>query len=760
MASFRDYITTEGERMLAKAVAGANVSFTKVALGSGYLPAGETEKDRTELVEPKNEVPVRNVSINSTNTVLISAYFSNAGLTEGFYLREKGIYMSDGEEEVLAIYGNMDSKADFIDVSDNCVVEKLLRSVLELSSQEMAHINIVNGTHVYLPVIHAEEDTIEEFIKNNVLVPSIQIGQQVLTHKNILYMYEGNSPTNPNCYVRISDIGVTLSDVYQAKLSNGDAQGGIGASQNAVYNVFRYVNGHEDKRVYGEDWVHGMRYYEGRLQIMDDDGNIVDSETKGTGIAPDNATDISIKEGNSKLTIFWTDPSDVTVSGQTICSWAGTKLVMKVGSYPQNVKDGTLLVDSQVRDAYKDNGFTVSGLTNGTTYYFALFPYSTTNAVNTNDANRISGAPKPYRIMTVKVDLTNNNPDTCCTYADDAVGMTAGSSEWDDFFCHYPVLFKDGAEVGKLNPDNFAQFEDGTAADITSGNAGDVMIAYPRRGLTISISGTTLEISMTDDPDNVDFEYNAHTRGSIAKDVFYLGAYKGCVVSSKLRSLSGKTITANQTIRTFRTQAHANGDGYEQSGFYQLTFRQCMYILKYKNLNSQTTVGYGCVSGSGAIATGGTETWGMDCELIKATNPSYMTDQKHHVKCFGLEDFWGNIWEWIDGCVTNSKRNILTGNDNFNDSGSGYTDNGQGATANIGNYMSKPQGTTKTGFLAKEVNGSGTTYFCDATHLYASCVAYFGGPWDNDAEAGAFRLDVNNISSNSSAGIAARLMYL
>ena len=344
----------------------------------------------------------------------------------------------------------------------------------------------------------------------------------------------------------------------------------------------------------------------------------------------------------------------------------------------------------------------------------------------------------------------------------DAVGMTAGSSEWDDFFGHYPVLLKNGLEVGKLNPNNFAQFEDGTTADITSGNAGDVMIAFPRRGLTISTSGSTLTISMTDDPDNVDFEYNAHTRGSTAKDVFYLGAYKGYVASSKLRSLSGKTITANQTIGTFRTQAQANGSGYEQSGFYQLIFRQCMYLLKYKNLNSQTAVGYGYVlsSHNAAIATGGTEAWGMDCELIKATNPSYMTDQNHHVKCFGLEDFWGNIWEWIDGCVTNSTRNILTGNDNFNDSGSGYTDNGQGATANIGNYMSKPQGTTKTGFLAKEVHGSEYTYFCDYARLYASCVAKFGGGWVNAAAAGAFRLYVNDAASDSGAIIAARLMYL
>lgn len=268
---------------------------------------------------------------------------------------------------------------------------------------------------------------------------------------------------------------------------------------------------------------------------------------------------------------------------------------------------------------------------------------------------------------------------------------------------------------------------------------------------------------MTDDPDNADFEYNAHTRGTTPKDVFYLGVYKGYVASSKLRSLKGKAITANQTIGTFRTQAQANGSGYEQSGFYQLTFRQVMFILKYKTLNSQSAVGMGYVlsSHSAAIASGGTETWGMDCEEIKKTNPSYMTDQNHHVKCFGLEDFWGNIWEWIDGLVSDSSRNVLTANSGFNDSGSGYTNNGNGGvSANIGNYMSKPQGSTKAGFVAKEVNGSETTYFCDFADLYASCVAGFGGFWSYAAIAGAFLLYVNTASSSSAAAVAARLMYL
>lgn len=516
-------------------------------------------------------------------------------------------------------------------------------------------------------------------------------------------------------------------------------------------NVQESIEIHTSNQIYGETGVHGLRYYNDEFQVMNDSGEWVEVESGGGGIAPSNVLDPKIKIGNTQLAISWSDPADTIVDGQTLCTWKGTKLVQKVGAFPENIKDGVLLLDNQVRDSYKENGFQISGLTNGTTYYFALFPYSDTGVVNANSANQLSGTPQPYKIMTAKIDLSNSNPETSVTYADDAVEMTAKSNAWDEFFGHYPVLLANGVEVGKLNPNNFAQFENGSSADITSGSAGDVMIAFPRRGVRITTNGNIVTISMTDDPDNADFEYLAHERGTTRKEKFYLGAYKGYTNSSKLRSLSGKTPTVNQTIGTFRTQAQANGEGYENSGFYQLIFRQVMYILKYKNLNSQTALGQGYTGGSAAVATGGTNTNGMDYGTTSSTT---------RVKLFGLEDFWGNVWEWIDGVVTDSTRNILTATDNFNDSGSGYTNQGQGATSNIGGYMSVPQGTTKTGFLAKTVGGSETTYFCDCAYLYASCVTMFGGDWSNGSNAGAFRLIVYNASSYSSSNIAARLMYL
>lgn len=499
-----------------------------------------------------------------------------------------------------------------------------------------------------------------------------------------------------------------------------------------------------------------MRYFNDTLQVQNEADEWVDIETGGGGggIAPNNVSDINLKTGNTKLTITWSDPSDTIIEGQTLSAWKGTKLVQKVGSFPENPKDGTLILDNQTKDKYKTNGFEVTGLTNGETYYFALFPYSDTGAVNTNVANRVSGTPQPFVVFGVDIDLTDSNPSTWATYTDDAVGMEAGSSAWDErpLFCDIAsYLFKDGAEVGKLKKDDPTKFEDGSSADIASGNAGDVMTKFTKGGLKMWTTGNILSIRITDNPEAEGYSYKAFKRGSADRDCFYLGRYKGYVSGGKMRSLSGKTPTGNQTIGTFRNNAHAMGAGYENSGYYQVLWRQALYAIKYKMKNAQEVIGKGYTGGSAVTTTGQTNGKG----------DTYGTSSNtQQVVLFGIEDFYGNIWEWVDGLVTDGNRNILTATDNFNDSGSGYNSFASGVTANEGGYMNKPQGNADTGFTYKEKNGSSTTYFCDSSSLFASCVAKFGGYYGSGDDAGVFSFSVNAASSYSSAGIGGRLMFL
>ena len=333
------------------------------------------------------------------------------------------------------------------------------------------------------------------------------------------------------------------------------------------------VNTHAKKQIYSEEGVHSLRYYDDELQVKSVEGEWETAGTggSGNGNAPSNVVNPKIKVGNQKLSISWGDPGDTIIDGQTLSTWRGTKLVQKVGSYPEKVNDGILLLDNQEKDKYKETPFEVNNLVNGQTYYFALFPYGDKKSVNLSHSNRLKGIPQPFKIMTVKIDMSNLNPETCVTYADDAVGMTPGSQEWDEFFGHYPCLLKATEEQGKLKQDNFRQFENGTSADITTGDAGDVMIAFPRKGLRIDTAGDIVTVSMTDDPDNSEFKYYGHTRGEDRKDKFYVGAYLGCIKNDRLRSLSDTGGTYNVGFPIVgRFKAQNNHPNYLAFSFYQL----------------------------------------------------------------------------------------------------------------------------------------------------------------------------------------------
>lgn len=57
--------------------------------------------------------------------------------------------------------------------------------------------------------------------------------------------------------------------------------------------------------------------------------------------------------------------------------WKYTKVIRKVGSQPQNPYDGTLVVESGVRDQYASTPYVDTGLANDTTYFYAAYAYTT-----------------------------------------------------------------------------------------------------------------------------------------------------------------------------------------------------------------------------------------------------------------------------------------------------------------------------------------------------------------------------------------------
>lgn len=364
-----------------------------------------------------------------------------------------------------------------------------------------------------------------------------------------------------------------------------------------------------------------------------------------------------------------------------------------------------------------------------------------------------------YQTYGVSIDLSNSNPETAVTYTDDAIGMVAGSPDWykaSIFKNIKPCLFKDGAVVDYLNPDNFAQFVDGTAADITSGDSGDVMIEIPKTGYKITKSGTTLTVQVTDDPNKDGFSYKAHTRTEDGdRENLYIGAFLGSNKNSKLRSISGVSPQNVTSLTDFRTQAQANGAGYDLLAFYPMTLLQCLFLIMYKNLNSQVALGMGYV---------GDSSWSYTQKDTGATVAKGMnygsSNDMEQMKFLGIEDFWGNLYQWVDGLVSSSDYHALVATDSFNDTGDGYTDLGALSTSSIYGYMKSPQGTNEAGFIISEKGASSSTYFSDYADFHGGFVPVFGGSFVDGANAGAFQLGVDYGPGDAVGIVGARLMFL
>ena len=344
----------------------------------------------------------------------------------------------------------------------------------------------------------------------------------------------------------------------------------------------------------------------------------------------------------------------------------------------------------------------------------------------------------------VRIDTTDSNPETACEYTDNAVGMLAahgnnGAFNGGDWLTRYPFnsirpcLFKNGAVVGYLNPDNFAQFENGTDADIESGDAGDVMIEIPKFYYKIGRNGNYVEVKIANALMAGFTDYAFSYKGE-SKDKFYIGAYLGYKDSNnKLRSLTGKTVTGNITIGAARTAAQANGAGYEQLSFNKLTALQVLYVVMFKNLNSQAALGQGYTSASNFRDTGATDEKGM----TYGTNTAASADDT--VKFLGIEDFYGNLYQWVDGYVSGNNI-VLVADGNFNDTGDGYESHARHGSVSY-SYIKDVEGDNILAFTPKTGGASTTTYYADYGHIGNSAfVPAFGGYFGVGAFAGTFQL--------------------
>ncbi|MCI1745127.1 MAG: phage tail protein [Heyndrickxia oleronia] len=106
------YMTKKGRKLQAKAESGVLLKFTKVSIGDGQNN-GQNIDDLTALISPKKDLGISGIQV-VIDQCKIHSSIDNEGLTEGFYVREIGLFAEDPDEGEI-LFGIIFAKeADFL----------------------------------------------------------------------------------------------------------------------------------------------------------------------------------------------------------------------------------------------------------------------------------------------------------------------------------------------------------------------------------------------------------------------------------------------------------------------------------------------------------------------------------------------------------------------------------------------------------------------------------------------------------------------
>jgi hypothetical protein len=216
----------------------------------------------------------------------------------------------------------------------------------------------------------------------------------------------------------------------------------------------------------------------------------------------------------------------------------------------------------------------------------------------------------------------------------------------------------------------------------------------------------------------------------------------------------------------FRTLASNKGEGWSQWAFWQLQAVKLLFFVEYGTFNGQAALVEGNVnvsagypssssdqtdsphSVSGKSDTSGNGSGGVDSSTRDTAWLSYR----------GIENFWGNAWQWCDGWNINDQQ-FYVSNDSVlfaDNAATGYGLIGEPATAFDG-YIRNVQHRT-LGDVPSDTTGNSSTAFAD--YYYQNLgwrVARVGGNATNGSLAGPSYVSVTSSSGARRPDISGRL---
>ena len=319
----------------------------------------------------------------------------------------------------------------------------------------------------------------------------------------------------------------------------------------------------------------------------------------------------------------------------------------------------------------------------------------------------------------------------------------------------------------------------GDASYVEDGSNGQVMVKIPKfyykvtpdedGGLNgVNIRKCTWEISETP-ADGFTLHPAFYDANGNEIEYFLYGAFDGVgqrgstygtsynTSTDKLSSVAGSSYlpTNSLTRATARTMATNRGTGWYSVGVKQTMAVLMLFAVEY-GFNSQIAVGQGVVSASAATYAG--QTTG---NITSGTQDNKTTP----VNWRGIENLWGNIFDWIDGLNVNKRIPYFCNTYTFvDDTSTGYTQISFSLPSS--NYYITAFGYDSTNdwvLLPSESSSTANPTGPIGDYVNSDSgwhVARLGGLWNGDSYAGAFCWFCNNASSYTNAYIGARLMFI
>ena len=243
--------------------------------------------------------------------------------------------------------------------------------------------------------------------------------------------------------------------------------------------------------------------------------------------------------------------------------------------------------------------------------------------------------------------------------------------------------------VCQLMDSDSTKYSDGTAATLT-GSEGDVFMIMPRF--------YTKAEKLSTDKWKIGFAYGGDPgdgwKAWGGDDA--IGVYEAYVSSSKVYSYSGKTPTVSVSQADFKTYARNRGTGFSIVKHKHQNIMAFLFYALYGNTNAQAVCGAG--TSSYPKTAGQTNSLGM-------TDTTTSNGNSMSINFMGLENWWGDLFEWEDNVVVDARAWKVTEDDGtVRSAGTAYSSDGYISKMMVGDYLDT---------IPTAASGSETSGLCD-----------------------------------------------